>query len=292
MSKNSFPKKKGRWSCCNYCCSGQISYRQRIAFYFCIFLYYIVQLSLYPKYVESDGDNTDEGIHKLILFLEIVLFLLSLLILLSAWAFRPMFEKYALLWNVFLLSFSLVWLIVNVPIHSMNSPECIINFLIVMCILYIDMSVQVHSSPQAYMYPWIIARKQAKLQRNKQKQSTESNEGRKSLFSVSMWNTKKSKSSSEKQKQANKKRRKQKQRRYQQDYELTASTSSSSGLLDYIVFITLSCIYNYHCIIQAEGEQARRRKKLMHTSSLRTRTRCRCLWPRLRSTTTTMQTAI
>jgi len=211
-----------KWCCCcNF--SSKINYHQRIAFSFCILLYYIVQLALYPKSVGT----IDEDIRQLILFLEISLFLLSLTALLFAWIFRPIFEKYALIWDSLIMSFTIVWLIVNVPIYSMIASQCIVNLLIFLCVLYIDMSVQLYTQPQTYIYPWVTSKK-FNLGRNPKKtQSVENSDGKRSLFSVSMWNTSKQKETLKKAKLSTK--TKKKQRRYQQGYELTDSSGDKPG---------------------------------------------------------------
>lgn len=216
MSKNSSNIASKFWWCSN-CCSS-VTFRKRIVFYICIFLYYIVQLSLFPKDPSNDGGG-DQSNKQLNLFLEITLFLFSLIILLLAWIFRPIFEKYALLWDSSLVSLSIVWLVVNVPVASESSFQCIINFLILFTIVYIDSSLQLNTQPQAYVYPWILAKNRSKLKQTSKKSQKV---GKKSLFSVSMWNVKKN----NKPKSSKKVK---KTRKYRADYELTGSVAKDAG---------------------------------------------------------------
>lgn len=215
MSKNSSTTSSRLWWCSS--CFSSVTFRKRIVFYICIFLYYIVQLSLFQKDPSSDGTD-DKGYRQLNLFLEISLFLFCLIILLLAWIFRPIFDKYSLLWDSTLVSLSIVWLVINIPAASESSFQCIINFLILFGIFYIDSSVQLNTQPQAYMYPWILAKNQSKLKKGSKKSQKV---GKKSLFSVSMWNVKKN------NKQKNNK--KVKTRKFLAGYELAATVAKDTG---------------------------------------------------------------
>lgn len=110
---------------------GHMTYRRRMLLYFCLFVYHVVQLSLFQSQhkdydgvtkVDSDsGSDTDY-----ITTLDTFLLLASLLTFCMGWVMRPVFETHVLTFNSVIIGLWVAWLVVSGPhIRDYYTSYCI-----------------------------------------------------------------------------------------------------------------------------------------------------------------------
>lgn len=116
--------------------------------YFCLFIYYIVQLSTYQSTIKH-GDNSDSSASQgYITATDSLLLVTSISALISGWMFRHFFDRYYVVYNSVLFGLTFGWLILTAPEISFHKGYYGCNIAVCLMLILVDVWAQLYVRPE------------------------------------------------------------------------------------------------------------------------------------------------
>jgi serine/threonine protein kinase len=116
--------------------------------YFILFIYYIVQLSVYRDGIHK-GENPDSiEAREYIQAVDSLLLILSLAALVTGWLYRNIFEKYYVVYNSLLFGLTFGWLILTAPEIHYHRSFYGLNVTVSLMLIVVDVIAQLYVRPE------------------------------------------------------------------------------------------------------------------------------------------------
>lgn len=116
--------------------------------YFCLFIYFIVQLSTYQSQLKHHHATDTALAQSYITTTSSLLLVTAIAALISGWLFRHIFERYYVVYNSILFGLTFGWLILTAPQIHRHIGFYVCNIIVCLSLILVDVWAQLYVRPE------------------------------------------------------------------------------------------------------------------------------------------------